>query len=100
MLGEWYYPNGSRVLSLDETGVNDNDSYVSNDGFFVSRSQSVVRLFSGSGSPESGHYCCEIPDQYGLNQTLCINFGKNVSIYCHNNYYFLFLKQLLKTLII
>ena len=72
VLGEWYYPNGSRVLSLNES------YYVSNYGYFVRRSQSVVRLFAGSGPTESGRYCCEIPDQYGLNQTLCVNLGKSI----------------------
>ena len=74
-LGDWYYPSGSRVLSLDEIGDSDNRSYVSRVGVFVNRSQSVIRLF---GSTESGHYCCKIPDQFGFNQILCVNLGKNV----------------------
>ena len=80
VLGRWYYPNGNRVLSLDEISDDGNDSYVNNDGFFVSRSQSVVRLFSGRGSSESGRYCCEIPDQYEFNQILCINLGKSACL--------------------
>ena len=75
LLGEWYYPNGSRVISIDEI-YNDNYSYLDNDGYFTSRSQSVIRLSSSSSSIESGSFCCEIPDQYGSNQTLCINIGK------------------------
>ena len=72
-LGEWYSPSGSRVLSLDEINDNDNDSYLNSYGIFVNRSQSMIRLF---GSTENGHYCCEIPDQHGFNQILCVNLGK------------------------
>ena len=76
LLGEWYYPNGSRVISIDEVHNNENYSYLDNVGYFTSRSQSVIRLFSSSFSIESGSFCCEMPDQYQLNQTLCINIGK------------------------
>ena len=73
VLGEWYSPSGSRVLSLDEISDNDNDSYVNSYGIFVNRSQSMIRLF---GSTENGRYCCEIPDQHGFNQILCVKLGK------------------------
>ena len=77
VLAEWYYPNGSKVLSVDHTDNSTNDSYVSGDGIFTSRSQSVIRLLAGRGSTESGLYCCEILDQYGSSQTVCVNLGKN-----------------------
>ena len=66
------------MLSLYEIGDNDNNSYVL---YFVNRFQTVVQLFAGRGSSfESGRYCCEIPDEYELNQTLCINLGKNACL--------------------
>ena len=74
VLGEWYYPNGSKVLSVDEIQINNRDL---NGGYFISRSQSVIRLFASRGTTESGHFCCELPDQYGVNQTMCIKLGKN-----------------------
>ena len=78
VLAEWYYPNGSKVSSIDRVDDSNNDSYLSSGGFFTSRSQSMIRLFAGKGSAESGRYCCEIPDQYGFNQIVCVNLGKNI----------------------
>ena len=80
-LVEWYYPNGSRVIFINEIY---NYSYPDNDGYFTSRSQSVIRLSSSSSSIEGGRFCCEIPDQYGSNQTLCINIGEKQ---CYSRYY-------------
>lgn len=84
VLAEWYYPNGSKVSSVHRTDNSNNDSYLSSNGFFTSRSQSMIGLFAGRDSTESGRYCCEIPDQYGSNQIVCVNLSKNTNIV---NYY-------------
>ena len=82
-LAEWYYPNGSKVSSVDR-GIDDsnnvNDTHFSSGVFFTSRSQSVIRLLAsrGTGSTEIGQYCCKIQDQYGSSQTLCANLGKYI----------------------
>ena len=75
ILAEWYYPNGSKVSSVD--GINNSNNESTTDGFFTRKSQSLIGLFSGRGSTEMGRYCCKIQDQNGLNQMMCVNLGKN-----------------------
>ena len=77
--GEWYYPNGSRVLSIND--IHDNyrqyeDSNIASI-FLTNRSQSVVRLYHGGNPTKKGQFCCEIPDHQETNQTLCVSIGKN-----------------------
>ena len=76
--GEWYYPNGRRILSINE--IPDNYSqYESNlsSNFLTNRFQSVIRLYHGGNPSEEGRFCCEIPDHKEMNQTLCVTIGKN-----------------------
>ena len=78
VLAEWYYPNGSKVASVDGIDNSNNESdFNTSDGFFTRKSQSLIALFSVRGSTEVGRYCCKIQDQNGLNQTMCVNLGKN-----------------------
>ena len=78
VLAEWYRPNGSKVASVDGIENSNNESNSStSDGFLTRKSQSLIALFSGRVSSEVGHYCCKIQDQNGLNQTMCVNLGKN-----------------------
>jgi hypothetical protein len=78
VLAEWYYPNGSKVSSVDDIDNGNNESYFSDsDGFFSRRTQSLIGLFSGRSSTESGRYCCKIQDQCGIYQIMCVNLGKN-----------------------
>lgn len=77
MLAEWHYPNGSKVSSVDDNSSNNESNFNSSDGFFTRKSQSLIGLFAGRGSTEIGCYCCKIQDQNGLNQTMCVNLGKN-----------------------
>ena len=74
---EWHYPNGSKVSSVDDNSSNNESNFNSSDGFFTRKSQSLIGLFAGRGSTEMGRYCCKIQDQNGLNQTMCVNLGKN-----------------------
>ena len=59
-LGNWFFPNGTRVPS---PGIQWD--------FLRSRSQSVVRLQRRRGG-EEGIYCCEIPDAMNVYQTIYI----------------------------
>ena len=76
--GEWYYPNGSRVLSIND--IYDNYSQFESNlssNFLTHRSRSVVRLYRDGNPSEGGQFCCEIPDHQEVNQTLCVTIGKN-----------------------
>ena len=59
-LGNWYFPNGSRVPSAD--GQWD---------IYRSRGQMVVRMYRRRGGVE-GIYHCEIPDAMNVTQTIYI----------------------------
>ena len=60
ILGDWYYPNGTRV-------VNSLNMWE----FYRNRGQSVVRMNRRRGGV-NGIYHCEIPDTAGVNQTIYI----------------------------
>ena len=66
VLGDWYYPNGTRVVNR---GLQWN--------FYRNRDQSVVRLNRRRGGV-NGIYRCEIPDQSGNTQSL------HVGVYTRN----------------
>ena len=71
VLGNWFFPNGSRVSSL----CNQWD-------FYRTRGHMVVRLHRRRGGME-GIYCCEIPDTFGLIQTLYIGvYSANTGVWC------------------
>ena len=66
--GNWFYPNGSRILSSK-------DSY---HGFYRNRDHSVVRLnlrknATVTMAAEIGQFCCQVPDATNNNVTICIN---------------------------
>ena len=59
-LGNWYFPNGTEVPP-DSTGWL----------FYITREPGVLQLHRRTGGV-SGIYCCVIPDQSGVNQTLYV----------------------------
>ena len=59
-IGNWYFPNGSRVLSSG-----------SQSSFFRNRGHMVVRMQRKRGGVE-GIYRCEIPDTMNVTQTIYI----------------------------
>ena len=59
-LGNWFYPNGTRVQSSDAQW-----------DFHRTRGQMVVHLHRRRGGVE-GIYRCEIPDAMNVNQTIYI----------------------------
>ena len=66
-LGEWYYPNGTKV--------NIEGFYPPESLFYRNRGQSVVRLnHRGSPSPR-GRFRCEVPDANNNMQNVFINIG-------------------------
>ena len=60
ILGEWYYPNGTRVANNGEMW-----------DFYRNRGQSVVRMHHRRGGV-TGIYHCEIPNTAGVGQTMYI----------------------------
>ena len=56
-LGNWYFPNGTRVLS--------------NGDFYRTRGQMVVHMYRRRGGME-GIYHCELPDAMNVTQTVYI----------------------------
>ena len=60
VLGNWFFPNGTRVPSLGNQW-----------NFYRTRGHMVVRMQRRRGG-EEGIYRCEIPDTFGLIQTLYI----------------------------
>ena len=59
-LGNWFFPNGTRVLSSGN-----------NLDFYRTRGQMVVRMNRRRGGVE-GIYHCEIPDTFGFTQIIYI----------------------------
>ena len=59
-IGNWFFPNGSRVPSSGEQS-----------NFHRTRGQSVVRLHRRRGG-EDGIYSCVVPDATNVTQTLYI----------------------------
>ena len=66
-LGNWYFPNGTTVLSAT---VNDTSSEMLD--FYKSGDQRVVRMNRRRGGVD-GIYCCVVPDAVNVSSTtLCI----------------------------
>ena len=63
-IGNWYFPNGTRVPSDNVNNTLQRDIY-------STRGQMVVRLNRRRGG-ENGIYSCEIPDAMNVNQTISI----------------------------
>ena len=63
-MGEWYYP----IMSAVRIDGNDGDSFYRNRGF------SVVRLHRRHNVVMSTEFCCEVPDDNGVDQRICILF--------------------------
>ena len=59
-LGNWYFSNGTEIPTNDTGWL-----------FYTTRGPGVVRLHRRTGGV-SGIYHCVIPDQSGVNQTLCV----------------------------
>ena len=73
--GEWFYPNGSKV---EGNGLTEGKYF-----FFRTRDMvGNVNLFRRNTQVQSpfGSYCCEIPNIRGVNQTLCVNLGRQNNI--------------------
>ena len=68
--GNWFYPNGSRVLSSKD----------SHHGFYRNRDHSVVRLNlrkNATMAAVTGQFCCEVPGATSNNVTICINVSNS-----------------------
>ena len=67
-IGEWYFPNGTRVPLLGDGAT----------AFYRSRGlDGTVNLhqLNANITQPTGLYCCRFPDATGANQTLCINIS-------------------------
>ena len=67
--GQWYYPDGRMVPIMDPAPA-------TAEPYYRNRGTSLIRLnrrsSQGLSDMYSGVYCCEIPDQNNVNQTLCV----------------------------
>ena len=65
LAGEWFYPDGTMVPIM-ATGQ----------PYYRNRDTSLIRLNrndnQGLSVMYTGIYCCQIPDQRGVTQTLCV----------------------------
>ena len=64
-IGNWFFPNGSRVPSRSSNGVSVSGT------FYRTRGRMVVLLHRRRGG-EEGIYHCEIPDSANVTQTIYI----------------------------
>jgi hypothetical protein len=71
--GQWYYPDGSRVLSITDEVAN---GLITN--FFArNRFTQIVRLNRyGINPPQRGRFRCEVPNAAGDNVTVYVNVGE------------------------
>ena len=62
-LGRWLYPNGSTIGEMSK-----------GEDFYTDRGSSVVRLNRRNNvTSPSGQFCCEIPDTFFTETSICIN---------------------------
>ena len=70
LAGQWFYPDGGMVPIMDPAPP------ATAEPFYRNRGTSLIRLNRRSNQGlldmYSGVYCCEIPDQNNVNQTLCV----------------------------
>ena len=71
--GNFYYPNGSEVLSMFQSSLRGGSVYRTRGSGFISLKQQQ----SGDPAP-LGEYRCVIPDGRGMTQNLYITLGKGM----------------------
>ena len=68
--GEWFYPDGRRVPIMDPAPP------ATAEPFYRNRDTSLIRLNrrpnQGLSVMYTGVYCCQIPDQNNVIQTMCV----------------------------
>ena len=67
--GNWFFPNGSRVLSR-----------MSNNDIYQSRGVKKVDLHRARGTSPTGIYCCAIPYKFSAKERLCVGLYNNRGI--------------------
>lgn len=70
-IGEWYFPNASKVEMLSVANV------TSRSYFYRNRGKQIVRLNRVMNPPERGRFFCKVPDSGNVIQTIYVNIGKN-----------------------
>ena len=73
-LGDWFYPNGSAVETLE--------NFNPDHGFYKNRDQSVLRLHwreNATMAAVIGQFCCKVPDATSNLVIICINVSNNTS---------------------
>ena len=66
--GDWFYPNGELV---NHTGHSQEFGRDRSDN----REINLYRRGSNVMSP-TGRFCCRVPDESGVEQTVCVNVGE------------------------
>ena len=75
-LGDWHFPNGTRVDSFTLSLNHGHDGRY----FARNRDLSVIRLYISGTPVERGRFRCEIPDANDVTQTLYANICELVNI--------------------
>ena len=75
-VGDWYFPDGSTVMSKKDIIISDSPYFVRNRGIsklrlFIERN--ITANSSTTSPPERGRFRCEVPNSEGKNQTYYIN---------------------------
>ena len=72
--GEWFFPNGTLVPPTYENGGRLYTSRGHNDG------RVILNHFNSTATYPTGQFCCVVPDVMGINQTLCVNICKLMTL--------------------
>ena len=75
--GDWYYPNGSEVLSYTQEIA----SGSTRNFFYRNRFTQIVVLNHRDNPPERGRFRCEVPNADGNNVTVYVNIGEWFILY-------------------
>lgn len=70
--GEWYLPNGVKVLGGFENS--------NHHKFSRSRGFRRIGLYRHNNPPERGHFSCQLPDYAGINRTLFVNIVNEIPV--------------------
>ena len=99
-LGNWYYPNGTRVVLVDDFIARFQSNRGQNEVNGNEQFYGSVRLWQKYTPNERGLFHCELPDAENVIHTLCVNICKFPMIFCTSVEFFPHMQCCLATLLI